>query len=285
MQYAEKMEGSGVGLIELMSMKPAELVSKFGMRKSHVATFVDTSMACGIQMPPNLELPRGPSGRRRSYTSSRTVAPLIDPASSAATPSLDKPPSSIPQPSPAEPHRTTLSEGGFSFGNSSARDSHNSTSSHSNSGNWSFSAMSRELNSNASESTSARESGFEPPALLRPIDATKPNQPKGIFGASPSGKAVSGLLKAPSSGDVTKASSLEKISLKLLAPEHKNGIDAAAEREAKMKATKTPPSFKAFTLFSDKPTLFFCIRRVGYGRHSLSLICRFQTFLLLRLKP
>lgn len=43
LQYADSMEGSGIGLIDLMSMKPADLVSKFGMRKSHVSTFIDTS--------------------------------------------------------------------------------------------------------------------------------------------------------------------------------------------------------------------------------------------------
>jgi hypothetical protein len=61
MKYAEKMEASGIDLIDLMSMKPAELVSKFGMKKTQAATFVDTTLSCGIEMPPDLELPRGPT--------------------------------------------------------------------------------------------------------------------------------------------------------------------------------------------------------------------------------
>ncbi|KAG0629588.1 hypothetical protein M758_1G115100 [Ceratodon purpureus] len=273
MKYAEKMEASGVGLIDLMSMKPADLASKFGMRKTHVTTFVDTSMSCGIQMPPDLELPRGPSGRRRSYTNSRTLSP-VSPVGEVSSPQLNKPPSAVRRQSPSEPQRAGLSEGQSSFGHSSARDSSTSSrDSNAGSRDWSASATPRESNANASEY------GFEPPSLLRPIDATKPNQPKGVFGASSSSKGLFGLLKAPSSGDVTKLSSIEKVSLRLLAPDHKNGVDPGAEKEAKKKGIQKPQTFKASTLFSEKPTLFFCIRRPG------CVMCRAEAHQLFARKP
>jgi hypothetical protein len=249
MKYAEKMEASGIDLIDLMSMKPAELVSKFGMKKTQAATFVDTTLSCGIEMPPDLELPRGPSGRRRSYTTSRTIG-AVSPVSEVSAPALSKPLSVTRRPPSREPERARLIEGPFAFGNSSSRDS----------------SSSRDQNSDSRESD-ASASGFEPPALLRPLDATKPNQPKGIFGASSSNKGLFGMLKSPSSGDVTKLSSIEKVSLRVLAPELKIGVDPAAEKAAK-KGTKQAQTCKASSLFSEKQTLFFCIRRPGYVSHT-----------------
>lgn len=260
MNYADRMEASGIGLINLMTTKPAELVSKFGMRKTHVATFVDTSISCGIQMPPDLELPTGPSGRRRSYTNSRNLSP-VSPASPASTSSFNKHPFSSFRPPTYEPQRAdSMSDERTSFGNSSARDSSTSTPREftANSRDWSAAGTPRESNANASEF------GFEPPARMRPIDAKKPNAPRGIFGANSSNQGLFGLLKAPSSGDVTKLSSIEKVSLRVLAPDYRNGVDPGDEKDAKKKSTKKPQTFKAFSLFSDKPTLFFCIRRPGY---------------------
>lgn len=226
MKYADKMEASGIGLIDLMSMKASDLAAKFNMRKTEAATFVDTSMACGIQMPPGLELPPAPSGRRRSSTMSRT-------SEDGTSVPLNRPPSIISRP--------TLSDGASSIGDSSARDSPPDS-------------PPREPNANTGEV------GFEPPALLRPVDAKKPNAPKGVFGvAESSSHGLFGLLKAPSSGDVTKLSMLEKISLRQLAPDHRNGVDPATVKAAK----KPTLPFKASNLFAEKTTLFFCIRRPG----------------------
>jgi len=225
MKYAEKMEASGIGLIDLMSMKPADLGSKFNMRKSHIATFVDTSMSCGIQMPPDLELPPAPSGRRRSSTISRTSE---DATSSMP---LTSPPSMIARP-------FSFDGAASSIGNSSAREEDLSPAD----------SAPRESNANA---------GFEPPALLRPVDAKKPNAPKGVFGAAEGPRGLFGLLKAPSAGEVTKLASLENISLRQLAPDHRIGVDPGRVKAAKK------PTLKASSLFSEKPTLFFCIRRPG----------------------
>lgn len=239
MKYADKMEASGIGLIDLMSMKPADLASKFNMRKSHIATFVDTTMSCGIQMPPDLELPPGPSGRRRSGTMSRT--------------SEDR--SSAPH--NRAPSTIFRSDGASSIENSSAHES----------------APESSLESSL-DSSSPRESsgnlGFEPPALLRPVDAKKPNAPKGTFGVAESSTSggLFGFLKASSAGDVTKLATLEKISLRQLAPDHRNGVDPAAVKAAK----KPTLPFKASALFAEKTTLFLCIRRPGYA--SLPFLCK-----------
>jgi hypothetical protein len=101
-----------MGLIKLMSVKPAELASKFKMRKTHVATFVDTSMACGVQMPP--DLPRASSARRRSSTASW----LSEDANSVKYTEVPRP-KPLYKPPPFELHRSTLSDA--SSGTSPAR--------------------------------------------------------------------------------------------------------------------------------------------------------------------
>ncbi|XP_024541399.1 uncharacterized protein LOC9656287 isoform X2 [Selaginella moellendorffii] len=67
MEYADKLEASGKTLAELIGESPTALASQFGMKRGHVARFVDRSVACGIRMPPSLSLPA--SRRTRSTVS------------------------------------------------------------------------------------------------------------------------------------------------------------------------------------------------------------------------
>jgi hypothetical protein len=68
------------------------------------------------------------------------------------------------------------------------------------------------------------------------------------------------MVKVPSSDKVAKISVLEKVSLRQLAPEHSYGVGSRT-----LKGSRKLPPFKASNLWTDKPTLFFCIRRPGYG--------------------
>lgn len=100
--------------------------------------------------------------------------------------------------------------------------------------------------------------GFRPPALLRLVDAKKPNAPKGVFSGAEGPRGLFGL-KVPSFGEVTKLTTLEKLSLRQLAPDHTIGVDPRSVKAAK----KQTLPFKAAKLFNEKPTLFFCIRCPG----------------------
>ncbi|MCO5603649.1 hypothetical protein L7F22_057800 [Adiantum nelumboides] len=64
MEYADKLEASGKGLPELLNLSPSMLSTQYGMKRGHVARFVDRAMACGILMPPSLT--PVPTSRRRS---------------------------------------------------------------------------------------------------------------------------------------------------------------------------------------------------------------------------
>ncbi|CAM6041089.1 unnamed protein product [Sphagnum compactum] len=57
MQYADKLEASGRNLSELLNTQPSVLTSEYGMKRGHVARFVDRASACGIEMPSTLSLP------------------------------------------------------------------------------------------------------------------------------------------------------------------------------------------------------------------------------------
>uniref|UniRef100_A0A7I4DAF2 Peroxiredoxin-like 2A n=1 Tax=Physcomitrium patens TaxID=3218 RepID=A0A7I4DAF2_PHYPA len=258
LQYADSMEGSGIGLIDLMSMKPADLVSKFGMRKSHVSTFIDTSASCGLQMPPNL--PRVASQRRPSIISrtneTGNPAPESQVTNSADNQTQRSTLSYVSSFGNAidEPPRGSNVGDDLSFGNSSAMDSPSSPPRLSN----------------------ASGMRFEPPSSLRPVDARKPNSPQGVFGANlnTASRRMFGLVKAPSPDNVTKLSTLEKVSLQQLAPEHKDGVDPET-----IKLQSKPRSFKASNLWADKATLFFCIRRPG------CVMCRAEAYQLFARKP
>ncbi|CAM6017903.1 unnamed protein product [Sphagnum balticum] len=57
MQYADKLEASGRNLSELLNTQPSVLTSEYGMKRGHIARFVDRDSAYGIQMPSTLSLP------------------------------------------------------------------------------------------------------------------------------------------------------------------------------------------------------------------------------------
>eukprot|EP00249_Psilotum_nudum_P011136 c22984_g2_i1 orf=196-1494(+) len=57
MQYAQRLEDSGKSLPELLTTSPSVLTSEYGMKRGHVARFIDRTTACGIVMPPTLTLP------------------------------------------------------------------------------------------------------------------------------------------------------------------------------------------------------------------------------------
>ncbi|XP_024372646.1 uncharacterized protein [Physcomitrium patens] len=247
MKYAERLEASGIGLIDLISMKPSELATKFRMRRNHVTTFVDTTMSCAIQLPPDLT--RVSSGsRRRPSTASRCSDEGKELVSS-------KP---VLKPPPFELHRSTLSESLVSsFVESYSK----------------VSPVASSRPSNARKSN-ASDMGYESPTLLRPVDARKPNAPRGVFAAIPTARRMRGMVKAPTPDNIIKLSVLERVSVRQLAPDHKTGVDVRT-----MKGAKKPQPFKASNLWSEKATLFFCIRRPG------CVMCRAEAHQLFARKP
>lgn len=72
MEYADKLEASGKGLPELLNLSPSTLSMQYGMKRGHVARFVDRTMACGIVMPQSLT--PVPSSRRRNSRSSSLLS-------------------------------------------------------------------------------------------------------------------------------------------------------------------------------------------------------------------
>lgn len=264
MVYADAMEASGTALVNLINTKPADLVSKFRMRKTHVATFIDTSISCDLQIPPELRPRRG-----------------------STTP--------VTKPLPFHLHKSLVSDAGSSFGDSSRKEESLASTPRKSNASSMFTAgyssepfegarrsnagySSEPRRSNASslgyENTSlsyevlpkspqrrSNASGYEVPSILRPLDATKPNAHKGVFSAGPPQRRLCGLLGAPKlENKVADVSVLERVLLRPLAPDHRSGIDSATLRSVR----KLPP-FKASSLWANNATLFFCIRRPGYA--------------------
>lgn len=65
MDYADKLEASGKSLTELLNTSTLVLSSQFGMKRGHVARFIDRASACKVSMPPSYVLP----ARARSISS------------------------------------------------------------------------------------------------------------------------------------------------------------------------------------------------------------------------
>lgn len=65
MEYADRLEASGKSLAELLSMSTLVLSSQFGMKRGHVARFIDRSSACRVSIPPTYTLP----ARQKSMSS------------------------------------------------------------------------------------------------------------------------------------------------------------------------------------------------------------------------
>ncbi|KAG9448596.1 hypothetical protein H6P81_008561 [Aristolochia fimbriata] len=64
MQYADRLESSGKSISELLTLSTVVLSSNYGMRRGHVARFVDRSPACGITYPNYV-----PSAKNRTASS------------------------------------------------------------------------------------------------------------------------------------------------------------------------------------------------------------------------
>ncbi|KAH9314405.1 hypothetical protein KI387_023032, partial [Taxus chinensis] len=78
MEYADNLESSGKSLPELMSTDPRVLSSQYGMKRGHVARFIDRSTACGIAMPPTMVLPaRKKMGTSISGVSDFSISPSV----------------------------------------------------------------------------------------------------------------------------------------------------------------------------------------------------------------
>nr|DAD31572.1 TPA_asm: hypothetical protein HUJ06_010423 [Nelumbo nucifera] len=73
MQYGDKLEASGKSLSELLSTSSLVLSSQFGMKRGHIARFLDRTNPCGFLMPPSHAL----SARKRIITPS-TVKVLME---------------------------------------------------------------------------------------------------------------------------------------------------------------------------------------------------------------
>ncbi|KAK6157751.1 hypothetical protein DH2020_011999 [Rehmannia glutinosa] len=68
MQYGDQLEASGKGLPELLSLSNVELSSQFGMKRGHIARFMDRTSACAADpLPESYTLP----ARRRNNLPSR----------------------------------------------------------------------------------------------------------------------------------------------------------------------------------------------------------------------
>lgn len=68
MQYGDKLEASGKCLPELLGMSNTDLSSQFGLKRGHIARFMDRTVACGVNpLPAQYSLP----ARNRSTLASR----------------------------------------------------------------------------------------------------------------------------------------------------------------------------------------------------------------------
>jgi hypothetical protein len=239
MQYADKLESLHKSLPELLNTNPTELTAQYGMRRGHVARFVDRSSACGIQLPPNLTLP----ARKRS------IAPRdgeSEYSSVISTPTMNS--SQIPT-------RRRMSYDQMSLDSYGSRQSLQS-------GQSGFDQSHESKKAGYEEKRGFEDKSVSPRSKAAP----EPPPVKGIMAQVPVEPRLCGLMKPPRpTNDVTPLSTLEKIYVQRLTPEHKKGTDPWGEG-----ALKLPPPIKVAELWSKKITLLLCLRRPGYG-HDLLL--------------
>ena len=268
MEYADRLEGSGISLIDLISTSPSQLVSTYGMRRVHVARFIDRSMACGIQMPPNLTLQ---PTRRRSMEEARSTA--ISTTKSEAgdqvptSPSPSPPPSAVAMSTKEFPSTETKSVTETPLTESKSPSSPLPESNKSPRSPLSETKSTLlvpntppSVDGQSETGSGLSQLGFENPSIIRPIGAKKPNAHKGVFSAPPAPARMCGLVAAQQVGDdVTQLPVMERVYVRKLAPEHRQGCDPWTMNEMKM-----PPPFKASEIWADKATLLFCLRRPGY---------------------
>lgn len=245
MEYADRLEASGKGLPELLNTSPSILSSQYGIKRGHVARFIDRSSACGIVMPPSLTLP----ARRKSMSTVRSV----DGGSeySSYVPSV----------------RSNLSPPPSMF-NASAYDSE---------------SFDRRSPAKTVSSVTNRNEDLEWLRGQSDVGSKAPQKEKqtapaafkGVVAAAPPEPRLCGFVPSPPvADDVASLSVLEKISVQKITPEYRPGIDLWGQGEI-----RTPPPMKATDIWSTKPALVFCIRRPG------CVMCRAEAHQLYARKP
>lgn len=72
MQYADKLEGSGKGLPEILSLSNVDLSSLYGMKRGHIARFMDRTSPCASDpLPASYNLPARRQQRSRNNSTHR----------------------------------------------------------------------------------------------------------------------------------------------------------------------------------------------------------------------
>jgi hypothetical protein len=255
MQYADKLEASGRNLSELLNTEPSVLTSEYGMKRGHVARFVDRSSACGIEMPSTLSLP----ARKRTLAHQGEGVRFGDDENqhddAAAVPPPLTPPAKE-KPARKQKHDddddddvvTQQLYPGMRM------------------------AYNKNDNNNDGKSSSIIKSGFQEPVVLRKI-AGAATASKGIYSAAPNNSAHCCGLLSPHLGseEVTPLSVLEKIMIQKLTPEHKKGNNPFKASQP----IKLPPPSKASELWANQPTLILCLRRPGYVTYLSNIFFHF----------
>ncbi|CAM6081559.1 unnamed protein product [Calypogeia fissa] len=250
MQYADNLESLHKSLPELLNTNPTVLTGQYGMRRGHVARFVDRSSACGIQLPPNLSLP----ARKRSIAVKDGDNEYGNMIIRSGAMSEVSPPASMHS---SQQQRRRMSYDQLSMESQPRRRmSQDGVDSSRHSGQNGF-----------SESFEARKPGYEDHAAPLPI--------KGILAQAPEEPRLCGLVKPTKvANDITPISTLEKIYVQRLTPEHKKGTDPWSGGDLKL-----PPPMKVAELWATKPTLLLCLRRPG------CVMCRAEAHQLYARKP
>ncbi|KAJ7545023.1 hypothetical protein O6H91_09G103500 [Diphasiastrum complanatum] len=230
MEYADKLEALRKPLNKLLEMSPSLLASQYGMKRGHVARFVDRASASGIAAPPMLSSLQ----RKRTVASTYSIneGREFSPGHVPRTPKRDENPSPPDSLAGTPPHRT----------------------------------VSPDQLSSASSRRSAFSQAFKTYSTIATGEgmyAGKANElstQKGIVAAAPATPRLYGFLKPFKIVDnVTPLSVLEKIVIQKLTPEYREGLNPWASSDIKV-----PPPTTAGELWATRPTLIFCIRRPGY---------------------
>lgn len=232
MQYADKLELLHKPLPELLNTNPTELTAQYGMRRGHVARFVDRSSACGVQLPPNLSLP----------ARKQTMAPRDTESEYSSVMSRS---GAVPEVSPTSTRSSQQRR----------RMSHDQLS-------LDFKLSGQNGFSEAGDRKAGYEEKSTSPGAVAPT-ATVPM--KGILAQAPLEPRLCGLVKPNKpADDITPLSTLEKIYVQRLTPENKKGTDPWSGGDLKL-----PPPMKVAELWGSKPTLLLCLRRPGYDQISI----------------
>ncbi|KAJ7545027.1 hypothetical protein O6H91_09G103700 [Diphasiastrum complanatum] len=231
MEYADNLETLGKPLSKLLEISPSLLTSQYGMKRGHVARFVDRASACGIAAPPMLS-----SHQRKRTLASRYS---IDAGREFSSGHVPRTPKRYENPSPPDslagmtPHRAVSPD------QSSSESSRSSAFSHS---------TGEAFKTYSTTGTGENEG-----------KANKLSTQKGIVAAAPAMPRLCGILKPFEIVDnVTPLSVLEKIPIQKLTPEYRKGVDPWA-----LGGMKVPPPSRAGELWAKRPTLILCVRRPG----------------------